>query len=198
MESRLPLVHDIERLQSLITDKIHYGCGTHILKNWFNVDGFEIQSFPDSTIDRDIAAQIYPVDLSSMHPFPDNYFRFGFSEDFLEHLDQAESLIFLAESYRTFAKNGVLRLSFPDLRNVLRRHYRSADYEGATKGRNDAYIMWSHKHFYCFESLQLVAKHIGYRDMKVVEFGKSDYEVLKNLETRRDQIDLNLTVELIK
>lgn len=198
MKSIISIHPDSVRLQSLITDRIHYGCGKNILKEWLNVDGFDSQSYPDGTIDAEIAKWIYPMHLSSKHAFPDNYFKFGFSEDFLEHLDQAESLIFLSECYRTFTKGGILRLSFPDLKNVLKRHYRSGDYEGASKGREEAYTMWGHKHFYCFESLELVSRHIGFRDIKMVEFGKSDYEELKNLETRQDQIELNLTVEITK
>ena len=198
MKSIISTDPDFDRLQSLITDKIYYGCGKNVLKDWLNVDGFDPQSYPDGTIDDEIVKQIYPMDLTSKHPFPDNYLKFGFSEDFLEHLDQAESLIFLSECYRTFAKGGVLRLSFPDLKNVLKRHYRSGDYAGASKGKEEAYTMWGHKHFYCFESLELVSKHIGFRDIKIVKFGKSDHEELRNLETRQDQIDLNLIVEITK
>lgn len=62
----------------------------------------------------------------------------------------------------------------------------------------DSVRLWSHKHFYCYKSLALVSKHIGFRDIKMVEFGKSDYEELRNLETRQDQIDLNLIVEITK
>lgn len=194
----IPVEPGSEGLHHLIKDKIHYGCGKNIIKDWLNVDGFDPASYPDGTIDAEIAKQIYPVDLTSRHPFADNSFKFGFSEDFLEHLDQSESLIFLSECYRTFAKGGVLRLSFPDLRNVLRRHYRSSDYEGANIGRNEAYTMWSHKHFYCFESLELVSKHIGFREIAAALFGESEHPVLRGLETRRDQICLNLIVEITK
>ncbi len=184
--------------RSLITDKIHYGCGKNILSGWLNVDGFDLRSYPDGAIDEEIAKRIYALNLSGKHPFKDNYFKFGFSEDFLEHLDQAESLIFLSECYRTFAKGGVLRLSFPDLKNVLKKHYRSSDYVGSSKGREEAYTMWSHKHFYCFASLELVCKHIGFREVVTVPFGESVHEALRNLETRQDQIGLNLIVELTK
>lgn len=184
--------------RSLITDKIHYGCGKNILSGWLNVDGFDLRSYPDGAIDEEIAKKIYVLDLSGKHPFRDNYFKFGFSEDFLEHLDQAESLIFLSECYRTFTKGGILRFSFPDLKNVLKKHYRFSNYEGASKGREEAYTMWSHKHFYCFESLELVSKHIGFREVVTVPFGESVHEALRNLETRQDQIDLNLIVEITK
>lgn len=191
VKSTIDIQPDPVKLQALMTDKIHYGCGRKILKGWFNVD----IAHPG---DAEIAKNRYRVDLTKKHPFPDNYFKFGFAEDFLEHLDQADSLIFLSECYRTFAKGGVLRLSFPGLQGVLKKHYRSSDYEGASKGKQEAYTMWEHKHFYCFESLELVIKHIGFREIKIVEFGKSDYEELRNLDTRVDQIGLNLIVEITK
>lgn len=42
----------------------------------------------------------------------------------------------------------------------------------------DSVRLWNYKHFYCCESLELASKHIGFRDIKMVEFGKSDYEEL--------------------
>lgn len=187
-----------ERLRSLMTDRIHYGCGKNILDDWLNTDGFFLDSYPDGSIDHDIAMKIYPVNLAGRHPFPDGYFKFGFSEDFLEHLDQAESLIFLSECYRTLQVGGVLRLSTPDLTHVLRRHFLCSDYDGAVKGREEAYAMWSHRHFYCLESLLVVAGRIGFENVTRVEFGRSEHEALRNLETREDQIDLNLIVEMTK
>jgi predicted SAM-dependent methyltransferase len=189
---------DTHQLNELLRDRIHYGCGKNIFSNWLNVDGFFIDSYPDGSIDQELAKNIFSLDLVGRHPFPDNYFRFGFSEDFIEHLDQADSLNFLSECYRTFAHGGVLRISTPDFRNVLKRHYVESNFEGAQKGQEEAFTMWSHKHFYCFESIEFVSRHIGFRTVKRVEFCKSDHKDLRNLETRRDQIDLNLTVEITK
>ncbi len=58
--------------------------------------------------------------------------------------------------------------------------------------------MWSHKHFYCYESLALVSKHIGFREVVTVPFGESEHDALRKLETRQDQIGLNLIVEIKK
>ncbi len=164
--------------------QIQYGCGGNYLPGWLNVD--IIGSGPEN--------YMY-VDLTSRHPFPDNFFQFGFSEDFIEHIDQASSLVFLEEVHRTFRPGGVLRLTFPVLDVVLEKHFSSISYEDFVKGKEEAYDAYGHIHFYSRESLALVAGHIGF-DMEIVECGKSNYPELAGINTRTDSV--NLHVELRK
>ncbi len=180
-----------------LPEKIHYGCGQNVLPGWLNVDGFK-DYYPWQLVSPEVQAHIHRAELAGAHPFPDAVFRFGFAEDFVEHLDQAESLVFLSEAYRTLQTGGVLRLSFPGLAGVLRRHFRASNFAGASTGVHEAYTTWHHQHFYCAESLQLVATHIGFRSMVAVTFGESRHPELRGLDTRPDQIDLNLMVELTK
>ena len=182
-----------------LPDKVHYGCGSNVLQGWLNVDCFD-SCFPWETVPPEVRSKIVPLDLVGRHPHADNHFRFGFSEHLLEHLDQAESLVFLSECFRTFSRGGVLRLAFPGLRGVLRRHYRSSDFDGALLGRHEAYTMWSHKHFYCEESLSLVATHIGFSRATVVPTSVSEHPELRNLELRNkpEQSAFNLVMELTK
>lgn len=180
-----------KKLKDLGIDKAHYGCGPRLLGNgWVNVDVASACSDP---------TKVYvSADLTSKHPFPSDFFRFSFAEDFLEHLGQSVSIIFLSEAFRTLQPRGVLRLSFPGLRGVLRRHYRSSDHEGASTGQHEAYTAWGHNHFYCEESLSIVARHIGFSNIQYVEYGKSEYEELCDLDSRPDQKDLNIYAELSK
>lgn len=185
---------DISRL---MTDRIHYACGRNVMPGWLNVDGFD-ESYPYGSVEPEAAPRIFRMDLTREHPFPPESFAFGYAEDFLEHLDQSEALIFLCEAYRTFRRGGVLRLSFPGLAGVLRRHLRSSDYNGAITCRKEAYETWWHKHFFSPDELALVGGHIGFRKFKVVRYGKSSHRELRNLETRPDQVDLNLVCELTR
>ncbi|MEE9543602.1 MAG: methyltransferase domain-containing protein [Thermodesulfobacteriota bacterium] len=179
-----------KRLHDLGIDKAHYGCGKYLFgAGWVNIDMFEC---------NDPEKVYMPANLVYKHPFPSETFNFAFAEDFLEHLDQSASLIFLSEAFRTLRPGGVIRLSFPGLRGVLRRHYRSGDYDGASVGEREAYTMWGHRHFYCEESLSIVAQHIGFSDVEFVEYGESIFEELSGLDTREDQKDLNIYVELKK
>ena len=77
------------RLEDVLTDRIHYACGRNVLPGWTNVDGYD-ESFPCGEIPADIAGSIFRLDLSGPHPFPGNHFRLGYSEDFIEHIDQRE------------------------------------------------------------------------------------------------------------
>lgn len=165
-------------------EQIHYGCGRYYLPGWLNVD--IIASGPEN--------YMY-VDLTSRHPFPDNSFQFGFSEDFIEHIDQASSLLFLEEVHRTFRTGGILRLTFPVLDVVLKKHFSSICFEGFLKGKEEAFDSLGHIHFYSRDSLALVADHIGF-DMKIVECGKSKYSQLEGINIRTDSV--NLHVELTK
>lgn len=179
-------------LKQLKLEKIHYGSGPRLLgEGWLNVD--LTQQFDDA------AGKVFvAINLVAKHPFPTNYFKFGFAEDFIEHLDQVESLIFLSEVFRTLQPGGVLRLSFPSLGGVLRRHFRASDYEGAVVGQHEAYTAWEHKHFYAEDSLALVARHLGFSEVQFVPYGESKYPELCNLDSRPSQQDLNIYVELTK
>lgn len=177
-------------------DRVHYACGKNVMDGWLNVDGFDV-SYPDGAIDAAKAERIFHCDLSQAHPFADQQFRFGYAEDFLEHLTQADSIVFLKEAWRCFRDGGILRLSFPGWVGIM-RHFQGATREDILRGVKEAYTMWHHEHFYCAESLQIVAKALGWRTLEVCPFGTSRHPVLHNLETRPDQRDLNLVVELTK
>jgi predicted SAM-dependent methyltransferase len=164
--------------------QIQYGCGGNFLPGWLNVD--IMGAGPEN--------YMY-VDLTRRHPFPDNFFEFGFSEDFIEHIDQASSLVFLEEVHRTLRPGGVLRLTFPVLDVVLEKHFSSISYAGFVKGKEEAFDAYEHIHFYSRDSLALVAGHIGF-DMEIVECAKSKYPQLAGINTRTDRV--NLHVELTK
>jgi len=172
--------------------KIHYGCGSRIFgEGWVNVD------LPVEPVAKD-AVSYLPVNLTQAHPFKTDCFEFGFAEDFLEHLTQSQSIIFLAEAYRTLKPGGVLRLSFPGLKGVLRKHYLSSDYAGAARGQDEAYTLWGHYHFYSEESLATVARHLGYSAIEFVVYGQSTHAALADLDSRSEQKDLNIYAELQK
>jgi SAM-dependent methyltransferase len=167
------------------------------MSGWLNVDGFD-ESFPHGGPEPGSVDKIFHMDLTKPHPFPGNSFLFGYSEDFVEHLDQSEAIIFICECYRTLKPDGVLRLSFPGFEGVLRRHLRSSDYQGALACQIEAYSTWWHRHFFSLAELELLSGHIGFRHFRELQYGHSDHPALRGIETRPDQIDLNLVCELVK
>jgi predicted SAM-dependent methyltransferase len=184
--------HDIRGV-----DRIQYACGPKFLPGWVNVDCYPRETMT-SRYGLGDDHLYYQADLGRRQPFADQTFVFAFAEDFIEHLHQAESIIFLFECHRVLRDQGVLRLSFPGLEGVLTRHFSSHAYGDLTRGREEAYDRFRHLHFYSRAELALVAEHIGFSSLDFVQFGKSEHEPLRGLETREGQQDLNIYAELRK
>jgi predicted SAM-dependent methyltransferase len=168
-------------------NKINYGCGGNVIKDWLNIDQYQ-SDLPNYCC----------VNLLEKHPFPDCSINFGFSEDMLEHLNQAESIFFLGECFRVLKPGGVIRLRFPGLEGVLNRHYSPISEIRLREGEFEAYSFWDHIHFYSKGELELVASHIGFKKIEFVHYGESKISELRNLDTRENQMDLNTYVELTK
>lgn len=175
-------------LQSaLALRKVNYGCGGNLIEGWLNIDLYQSD-----------ALNYRYVNLLEKHPLPDNSVKYGFQEDMLEHLNQAESIFFLGEIFRTLEPGGVIRLSFPGLEGVLSRHYSPMSETRLREGEFEAYSFWDHVHFYSKGELELVANHIGFSQIEFVQYGKSRIPDLCLLDTRENQIGLNTYVELTK
>lgn len=170
--------------------RIHYACGRHFFDDWLNVDSY-LQGDPG-------AAAFACVNLTSRHPFPDDTFEYGFAEDFVEHLEQVDSLLFLSECLRTLRPAGVLRLSFPGLEGVLRKHYPRSDWETMNVAKEEAYTRFEHVHFYARGEVELVARHLGFTAVAFCRFGESAHPPLRGIDQRAAQRDLNTYVELTK
>jgi len=167
--------------------KVNYGCGGTIIPGWLNVDLFDLDN-PD----------FMRVNLLEKHPFEDGSVAVGYSEDMIEHLTQAESIFFLSEVYRCLEPGGVVRLSFPGLEGVLKRHYTPPTELRVRQGEFEAYSFWDHIHFYSKEEISLVARHLGFGAVDFFEYGLSPHHELRERDTRAHQIALNTFVELTK
>lgn len=177
-------------LSAGLTEKnIHYGCGAILKTGWINAD---------MNPKRDENYSSVSFNAAGPHPFPSNSFEYGYAEDFLEHLPQGDSLIFLYEAFRVLKEGGVLRLSFPGLEQVLAKHYPDGNFDTVYRAKIEAYTQLGHFHFYSREELQTVSKFIGFSKVDFAEYGQSDHQQLCDLETRIHQKDLNTIVELTK
>ena len=167
--------------------KVHYGCGGTLKEGWLNIDLHENPS------------PLYrSVNLLEQHPFDDDAVEYGYCEDMLEHLEQGQSIFFLAEVFRTLTRGGVFRVSFPGLEGVLKRHYTPPTEMRIREGEFEAYAFWDHIHFYSKAELELVARHLGFSDVKFREYGESDHQIFVGIDTRHTQADLNTFAELTK
>jgi predicted SAM-dependent methyltransferase len=183
-----PPIVDLESM-GITERKVHYACGGNLRAGWLNVDQYASAPPPHTYL---------RVDLIARHPFYDDMFEFGYAEDFVEHLSQADSITFLSEAYRTLKPGGVLRLSFPGLEGVLKKHYQGRTYPEVIMAKADAYTKWDHRHFYSREELVLLCSNIGYRHVAFSEYGVSRHDALRGMDSRELQKDLNTFAELTK
>lgn len=186
-----------EVLDTFDLTRIQYACGPKFLKDWVNVDWYPVGIMKER-FGLPPGHVYYQADLSRRQPFADNSFSHAFAEDFIEHLSQQDSIIFLSECLRILKKGGVLRLSFPSLEGVLKRHFSVPEHSELLRGVRDAYEHYEHVHFFSREELELVARHLGFSRIQFTAFGCSDHDALRGLETREQQQDLNIYVELTK
>lgn len=169
--------------------RVHYACGKNFLPGWLNVDSYRLGN---------TAEAFECINLVSRHPFLDDSFEFGYAEDFLEHLNQVDSLLFLSECLRTLKPGGVLRLAFPGLEGVLRKHYPDPGWETVNIAKEEAYTHFDHLHFYSKDELALVARHLGFKAVTFHAFGESRHAPLHAIDHRVGQKDLNTYAELQK
>lgn len=175
---------DVENLPR----KINYGCGPELHSGWLNVDLNPSSKPGVSTLS---------IDLTREHPFPDNFFNFAYSQDFIEHLSQANTLLFFVEVYRTMKLDGVFRLSFPSLEGAL-RDFSVSKYQRYSEQKINHFDKWGHEHLYSKDEIKYVLEHIGFTNVCFVDYGKSSYSELIGLDTRTEQIGMNIYIEAAK
>lgn len=179
----------VTEVDEALTDrKIHYACGHNFMEGWLNVDYFDQTGRPET----------WTVNLVEKHPFASDFFEWGFCEDFLEHISQPDSIIFLAEIYRTFKPGGVCRFSFPGWDNQAQYFPPAYDYETAKALVDEHYTQHFHLHFYAHDEFEQVCKHIGFSKVEFVHYGESEHTELCNLDTRLGQKTSNTQVEITK
>jgi predicted SAM-dependent methyltransferase len=90
--------------------KVNLGCGNRFLEDWVNID-FVSQN--DNVIQYDLRNGI-PLDDSSADVI--------YHSHILEHFTKDEAIFFLTECYRVLKKDGIIRISIPDLELIARQY----------------------------------------------------------------------------
>jgi SAM-dependent methyltransferase len=87
--------------------KLQIGSGTNQLAGWLNTD---IEPATSETIFLDATLPM---------PFPDQSFNYVFCEHMIEHLHYQDGLSMLSEIYRVMKPNGRVRVSTPNMLNII-------------------------------------------------------------------------------
>jgi len=159
--------------------KLHLGSGDVRLDGWLNVD-------------LNAANADLHLDLRGKLPFEDESIEYIFSEHFIEHIPREDALSFLKECRRVLKRNGVLRLSTPNLKFLVLSYLSCniGEWEDWWQPANPCRLMnegmrfWGHEFLYDAEELIESLREAGFKSAKFFDWGKSDFDELSELETR--------------
>lgn len=177
--------------------KLNIGCNNVILKGWDNLD---ILPEIDGVIQCDARGRL---------PYEDDSVDFIFSEHFIEHLTEGESISHFTECYRLLKPGGVIRVSTFDIDDImkvcniddwscLKHKYFNGMFK--EKERIEFFNLavfegGLHKHMYNPQELIRGMKRSGFSNFEIKEKGKSEYPELQDLEWRENSTCI---VEAIK
>lgn len=189
--------------------KLHFGCGPRVLKDWINIDilyetyekylkYYGDEFYPQAIRgDRNDFYEFNIVDLGI--PLPNDSVDLIFHEDFIEHLNQRDQIVFLAETLRVMKKGTIHRINTPNLITSMKNH------SEFIKGRQGVYTEEWDKHVHLSiltrNYLQEIATLIGYSD---VIFNGKNQSIAKDLPKEyrpsedRNSSDGNIFADLIK
>jgi hypothetical protein len=163
--------------------RLHIGSGPLAIEGWTNVD---VSPWPGVDVVLDVR-----------EPWPFANVELIFAEHFLEHLTLTEGLRFLSECRRVLERDGVLRLSTPNLDWVWLTHYKppaELTLDEQLLGCleiNRAFHGWGHQFLYNFRTLELALGAAGFSEVAQREYGQSDIAALRDLERheRHDDVE---------
>ena len=183
------------RLRRISNIKLHWACGTNILSDWINIDGWW-----RCGVD-------YVMDLRCALPFADNSVNYVFAEHALEHFNFSEGAAALRELHRVMAQGGRIRIIVPDLERYCSA-YAASDREWfalagpkfttLAEGLDYVFLNHFHRFMYDFESLSLTLREAGFRDIVRSSHLASEHEELRRDLDLPNRKALNLYVDARK
>ena len=188
--------------------KIHLGCGPRILKDWVNIDlVFEpyheyLKYYTDTFYGKTVRGgkkDFYAINIVKQPlPIKDKSVAVVFHEDFIEHLDQKEQYLLLAEMFRVLKKGGVHRINTPEITSTMKMNSNfKVGFNGVFQSEWDKHI---HKNILSVATLTEMATIVGYSKVIVQKRDLSMGKIPR--EYRPDPHDRpetgNLYMDLIK
>ena len=214
-----------------MTIKVNIGCGNTPIDGWINFDNSLAIKLANSTflyllakilkllnkqqienVEWNRKHKIHFADATKKIPLETNSVECIYTSHMVEHLSRNGALIFLNEALRILRKDGILRVSVPDLQisinnylaegdanNFMERIYVQAPTIDNLKEKFKLFFSGyrHHQWMYDGQSLSLLMQTSGFRNVKIYEKGRTS---IKN----KDGLDLyerdeeSVYVEVIK
>lgn len=160
------------RFQSCRDLKLNVGCGSNAKRGWINID---LVGNPDLSLD-----------LREPLPFPDDSCSIVYCEQFLEHLEYPDHVLyFLKDAYRVLKPGGLISIGVHDTEWPLRA-YIQGDEDYFTLVKEKWHPKWcktkmehinyhfrqgtEHRFAYDFETLKYILETSGFSDVKRIDF----------------------------
>ena len=182
---------------------LQIGGGSNLLAGWLNTD-------------LDIFPGVMQLDATKPYPFEDETFDFIFTEHMIEHVPYGGGNLMLCECFRVLKKGGIIRVTTPDLRSLVRLYDREFysleeqyfsffkkefvpdDYPSTVATiLNLFFRLWGHQFIYDEETLTNLMISVGFGNIESKSLGKSAYPELQNLEHETRYPDQLLSFESI-
>ncbi len=165
---------------------LNIGCGNHRL------DGF-------TNIDLDAHCADLRLDVREGLPFDDQSVDGIRTEHFLEHLSKHDAYVFMREARRVLKKDGVLRISMPDLGETLAAYAAGSKMEWERAFGYDwirtrcemvnvAMREWGHQWLYDQKELDGLGAQTGFRLLGWPDIAGSTIERFRGVDYRADSM----------
>lgn len=160
--------------------RLHLGCGANLLPGWANVDYSDL-------------AGVIRHDLTRPFPLPPDSVEFIYSEHFIEHITREQALTLLSECRRVLKREGVLRLSTPNLEKLTDEYlarrvseWEDVDWRPKTPCQmlNEGLRLWGHQFVYDRDELTLLLNEAGFQHVTPAAWRESRRPELRGLECR--------------
>ena len=192
--------------------RINLGCGLAVAKGWINIDGSLnalVASMPPAMhalIYRLTGARQYYSeaeycrllrehifihhDLATGLPLEDGVVDYIFSSHFFEHLYRSDAVSLLRECYRVLKKEGIIRVSIPDLEYALSLYNQNKkdqmlqNYFFVEDGDNH---YSRHKYMYDFPMISSLLLEIGFHSIVRCAYRSGHVPDIELLDNRPEE-----------
>ena len=189
--------YQIRKYLATATDFVglQIGSGYHHLDGWLKTD-IEILDL----------TTVY-MDATNRFPFPSDVFDYIVAEHMIEHITYDRALKMLRECRRVLKKNGVIRISTPDIKLTqqlmdrplapeLERYvsWSNSTFDGIGSSNSAIHVVnrlqhaWGHQFLYDSDTLSSALKQCGFTEITQCSPSESDHPVLRNVDRHANEV----------